>query len=168
VSRFALDEDLKDVFAKGNIKAADYRLAVAAYKNASDKTAKAALLEQIGRVKAAIYEAFYHNNPSTKNSKKLLGDRFLLENKAAVGDLFEKLKSQDISDDLGKINREVTAMETQIEELKQGKTYRNSFEWRFEFPKCSTMTAATSASMPCSEIRRTSVFRNCNKGLQSK
>ncbi|MBK8968349.1 MAG: Eco57I restriction-modification methylase domain-containing protein [Lewinellaceae bacterium] len=25
--------------------------------------------------------------------------------------------------------------EAQIEELKQGKTYRNSFEWRFEFPE---------------------------------
>ncbi|MBK9336933.1 MAG: hypothetical protein IPM98_10230 [Lewinellaceae bacterium] len=135
ISRFALDEDLKDVFAKGKIKAGEYRDAVAAYKNASDKAAKAKLLEQIGRVKAAIYEAFYHNNPLNKKLKKLLGDRFLLENKAAVGDLFEKLKSQDISDDLGKINREVTAMETQIEELKQGKTYRNSFEWRFEFPE---------------------------------
>jgi hypothetical protein len=135
ISRFALDEDLKEVFAKGKIKANDYRLAVAAYKNATDKNAKAGLLEQIGRVKSAIYESFYLNNPLNKKLKKLLGDRFLLENKAAVGDLFEKLKSQDISDDLNKINREVAALETQIEELKQGKTYRNSFEWRFEFPE---------------------------------
>jgi hypothetical protein len=135
ISRFALEEDLKEVFAKGKIKAQDYRLAVAAYKNASDKTSKAQLLEQIGRVKSAIYEAFYLNNPFNKKLKKLLGDRFLLENKAAVGDLFEKLKSKDISDDLGKLNREIGALETQIEELKQGKTYRNSFEWRFEFPE---------------------------------
>lgn len=135
ISRFALDEILKQVFAKGKIKANDYRLAVAAYKNASDKAAKAGLLEQIGRIKSAIYESFYLNNPLNKKLKKLLGDRFLIENKAAVGDLFEKLKSQDISDDLNKINREVTALETQIEELKQGKTFRNSFEWRFEFPE---------------------------------
>ncbi len=135
VSRFALDEDLKDVFAKGQVKATDYRLAVAAYKNATDKTAKAALLEQIGRVKAAIYEAFYLNNPLNKKLNKLKGDRFLLENKAAVGDLFEKLKTQDISDDLGKITREISGLETRIDELKQGKTYRNSFEWRFEFPE---------------------------------
>jgi len=135
ISRFALEEDLKEVFAKGKIKAQDYRLAVAAYKNASDKTSKAQLLEQIGRVKSAIYEAFYLNNPLNKKLKKLLGDRFLLENKAAVGDLFEKLKSKDISEDLGKLNRDIGALETQIEELKQGKTYRNSFEWRFEFPE---------------------------------
>jgi hypothetical protein len=160
ISRFALDEDLKDVFAKGKIKAADYRLAVAAYKNASDKTAKAALLEQIGRVKAAIYEAFYHNNPLNKKLKKLLGDRFLLENKAAVGDLFEKLKSQDISDDLGKINREVTALETQIEELKQGKTYRNSFEWRFEFPEVLDDEGRYLGFDAVSETRRTSGRKN--------
>ena len=135
VSRFALEEDLKEVFAKGKIKANDYRLAVAAYKNASDKAAKAGLLEQIGRVKSAIYESFYLNNPLNKKLKKLLGDRFLLENKAAVGDLFEKLKTKDISEDLGKINREITGLETQIDDLKQGKTYRNSFEWRFEFPE---------------------------------
>ncbi|MBK8968350.1 MAG: class I SAM-dependent DNA methyltransferase [Lewinellaceae bacterium] len=100
ISRFALDEDLKDVFAKGKIKANDYRLAVAAYKNATDKTSKNQLLEQIARVKSAIYESFYQNNPINKKLKKLLGDRFLLANKAEVGDLFEKLKSEDISGDL--------------------------------------------------------------------
>lgn len=135
ISRFALDEDLKDVFAKGKIKAGEYRDAVTAYKNATDKAAKAKLLEHIGRVKSAIYESFYLNNPLNKKLSKLKGDRFLLENKAAVGNLFEKLKSQDISDDLNKINREVAALETQIDELKQGKTFRNSFEWRFEFPE---------------------------------
>lgn len=135
VSRFALDEDLKDVFAKGKIKASDYRLAVAAYKNAAGKDAKAGLLEQIGRVKAAIYESFYLNNPLNKKLSKLKGDRFLIENKAAVGDLFEKLKSEDIGADLGKLDREIAALEARIDELKQGKTYRNSFEWRFEFPE---------------------------------
>ena len=135
ISRFTLDEDLKAVFAKGKIKANDYRMAVAAYKNATDKSAKAQLLEQIAKVKSAIYESFYLNNPLNKKLNKLKGDRFLLENKAAVGDLFEKMKSADISNDLGKLNKQIETLEAQIEELKQGKTYRNSFEWRFEFPE---------------------------------
>jgi adenine-specific DNA-methyltransferase len=74
-------------------------------------------------------------DPKNKQLKKLLGEKVLIENRAAIGDLFEKLSDKDIEQDLSKISRKINQLEQEINDTKNNIIYQNAFEWRFEFPE---------------------------------
>lgn len=137
ISRFALDTDLKAVLKKNKSKwdIFAYRNAIATYRNAEDKAQKQEMLAFINTIKSDFQQDIYLNDPKNKLLKKLMGDRMLIENKAAIGDLFEKLSEKDIETDLTKVNRKIKKLEQEIQDIKENKIYQNAFEWRFEFPE---------------------------------
>jgi hypothetical protein len=137
ISRFALDADLKAVLKTNKSKwdILSYRNAVALYRNAKDKAKKWEMLDFINSIKNDFQQDIYLQDPKNKQLKKLLGEKVLIENRAAIGDLFEKLSDKDIEQDLSKISRKISQLEQEINDTKNNVIYQNAFEWRFEFPE---------------------------------
>jgi hypothetical protein len=137
ISRFALDADLKAVLKTNKSKwdILSYRNAVALYRNAKDKVKKWEMLDFINSIKNDFQQDIYLQDPKNKQLKKLLGEKVLIENRAAIGDLFEKLSDKDIEQDLSKISRKINQLEQEINDTKNNVIYQNAFEWRFEFPE---------------------------------
>jgi len=134
VSRFALDEDLSDVFRKQKFSRQDYLIAVEAYKHASSKDGKEELRAFIQRIKDEFRQAVFNRNPFAKKLSKLRGELVLLDNNL---DLFGNAKKDaaTIEKESKKLRAEIADLEQQLETYKSGPLYRNSFEWRFEFPE---------------------------------
>jgi adenine-specific DNA-methyltransferase len=136
VSRFALDEDLRPVLKQKNTwNIADYRLAVAGYHSARNKDDKRELLAQIERIKSDFQTHIANNDPRIKLLSKLRGQKYLIDNKTEIGDLFGKLSEKDVSQDLQKIEAQIAKVETEVESIRSAFIFRDAFEWRFEFPE---------------------------------
>jgi len=134
VSRFALDEDLSDVFRKQKFSHADYLLAVQSYKNIRTKDGKEELRAFIQKIKDEFRQTVFNRNPFAKTLSQKRGQLVLLDNNL---DLFGEAKkdAETVKKEKAKLHTEVTDLERQLEEYKSGPLYRNSFEWRFEFPE---------------------------------
>ncbi len=132
VSRFALEEDLSDVFKKQNYT--NYLLAVQAYKNVRTKDGKEELRTFIQKIKDEFRQAVFNRNPFNKALSPKRGQLELLKNNI---NLFgEVIKDPEtLKKEKAKLNAEIAELERKLEEYKSGPLYRNSFEWRFEFPE---------------------------------
>ena len=135
ISRFSLDDDLKDAF-KGkqvNYNFKDYKNAVAEYKNTNSKDRKREVLDIIEEVK--------HNFTST------LDNKFIAKFQKAQGELIneqerqnnlkqfgERISKKD-KDQLKKLKDKAEATYLEKEEIVNNAIYQNAFEWRFEFPE---------------------------------
>lgn len=135
VNRFALDADLRPVLRQNKWNITDYRLAVASYHSARSKDDKRQLMEHINRIKSDFQTHITSNDPRIKALSKLRGQKFVLENKAEIGNLFEKLKEEDVAQDLQKLDAQIAKAEAEVEEIRSAVIYRDAFEWRFEFPE---------------------------------
>ncbi|WP_335975148.1 DUF7149 domain-containing protein [Gaetbulibacter jejuensis] len=135
ISRFSLDDDLKDAF-KGkqvNYNFKDYKNAVAEYKDTNSKDRKREVLQIIDEVK--------HNFTST------LDNTFIAKFQKAQGELIneqerqnnlkqfgEKITKKD-KDALKKLKTKAENALIEKEEIVNNAVYHNAFEWRFEFPE---------------------------------
>jgi adenine-specific DNA-methyltransferase len=135
VNRFALDEDLRPVLRQNKWNITDYRLAVASYHSARRREDKRELLAQIERIKNDFQTHINSNDLRLKQLSRLRGQKMLLENKAEIGDLFEKLKEEDVSPNLQKLEAQIAKLEAELEGIRSSAIYREAFEWRFEFPE---------------------------------
>jgi len=135
VSRFALQEDLRPVLRQSKWNIHDYRAAVSSYHDARDKDSKRDLLAQIERIKGEFQTHIAGNDPRIKQLSKLRGQKFLIENKTEIGDLFGKLSEKDTSVDLQKVEAQIAKAEAEIESIRSAAIFRDAFEWRFEFPE---------------------------------
>lgn len=142
ISRFDVKADLKEIFQDDKNTLERYRLAVATYKNSTSKAAKAEMLGLMAAFKQKLVSLFYHNNPLTAKLSKYKGQLVLVENKAAVGNLFEKLSEKDIEQDVKKLKSLIQKTEQELGDLKKDVLYKNSFEWRFEFPEVLDVNGA--------------------------
>ncbi|QCX00114.1 hypothetical protein FGM00_08355 [Aggregatimonas sangjinii] len=138
ISRFKLDDDLKDAFRnKKNPKLkytfTDYKNAVSEYKETNSKDRKREVLEIIDEVK--------------DNFKSTLDSKFITVLEKAKNRLF--LKEEQIKN-LKQFGEKITKAEKErLKELKKATEeaylkkqeivnnaiYLNAFEWRFEFPE---------------------------------
>ncbi len=135
ISRYDVNADLGEVFKKDKNLLSEYRIAVATYKNSTSKEAKRKLQIFINSFKEKIVNIYYNNNPLVKTLSKYKGQLVLVENKVAMGSLFEKLSEKDIETDVNKLKIQIKKTEQEIEDAKNNKLYDNAFEWRFEFPE---------------------------------
>ena len=134
VSKYALDQDLSEVFLKQKFSLQTYQNAVYAYKETRSKTAKTELKAFIDEIKEQFKQNVANFDPKRKRLKELLGKRLLLENNI---DLFGNKSMDEDQLDLQKrkLDKQITDLETEINDVTNSKIYRNSFEWRFEFPE---------------------------------
>jgi len=135
ISRFNLDDDLKDAFKdkEVNYTFKDYKNAVAEYKNTNNKDRKREVLEIINEVKY--------------NFKSTLDKTFIRKFQKAQGLLINEQERQKNLQTFGeKITKadkhELKSLKTKAEKAlleKEGivnnTIYHNAFEWRFEFPE---------------------------------
>lgn len=135
ISRFSLDDDLKDAF-KGkqvNYNFKDYKNAVAEYKDTNSKDRKREVLQIIDEVK--------HNFTST------LDNTFIAKFQKAQGELINEQERQNNlkqfgetitkkdKDALKKLKTKAENALIEKEEIVNNAIYHNAFEWRFEFPE---------------------------------
>ena len=134
VSKYALDQDLSEVFLKQKFSLQTYQDAVYAYKETRSKTAKTELKAFIDEIKEQFKQNVANFDPKRKRLKELLGKRLLLENNI---DLFGNKSMDEDQLDLQKrkLDKQIADLETEINDVTNSKIYRNSFEWRFEFPE---------------------------------
>ncbi|MDC1362008.1 BREX-1 system adenine-specific DNA-methyltransferase PglX, partial [Crocinitomicaceae bacterium] len=138
ISRFSIEDDLKNAFKKGNAKNVkytfpQYKNAVKEYKEAKSKEKKLEVLNIIEECKS--------------NFKSTLDDGTIINRQKAVGDyeaekarqanlvlLEEKITKADknVLKDFKVKADQAASKET---EIINNKIYDNAFEWRFEFPE---------------------------------
>lgn len=132
ISRFKLDEDLKEVFKKTS--RTEYLQAVNDYKNAANKEEKEKLKVFIKSVKDNIGQTVFNRNPIVKELSRIRGTLFNLENQI---DMFGNKDGDKDSNAAQKqqFRLLLAQKERELEEYKTSPMYQNSFEWRFEFPE---------------------------------
>ncbi|MEQ8628744.1 TaqI-like C-terminal specificity domain-containing protein [Ekhidna sp.] len=133
ISRFALDEDLSEVFKKQQFSIQTYRDAVTAYKETNDKTAKAELQAFIKKIKEQFRSSVLNRDPLVKKIADTRGKITLLESNI---DLFGEpmvTKKKDL--ELSRLKKLLAKHEQEREDQLNDTIYQNAFEWRFEFPE---------------------------------
>lgn len=144
VSRFALDEDLKQALKKSKWSVEMYRIAVRQYHHASNKDEKRELERLISEIKGDFRTEIGRNDPKVSRLQKLSSElyhrftgNFLFEPETPYQG--EKPPEDSLeakaAKEKAKIEQEISKLQAEIEEIKNNKIYKNAFEWRFEFPE---------------------------------
>jgi type II restriction/modification system DNA methylase subunit YeeA len=135
ISRFALDDDLKDAFKDKKIAYSflDYKQAVTDYKNTASKEKKREILNIINEVK--------------NNFRSTLDNKFIAKFQKAQGLLINEQERQNNlktfgqritktdKEKLKKLQKRAEKALLEKEEIVNNVIYENAFEWRFEFPE---------------------------------
>jgi len=133
LSKYSLTEDLSEVFKKHKFGIKDYQQAVAAYKEAPNKDAKADLLTFIRSIKEQFHETVSRRDPRRKKMSELRGLLALAQDN---NDLFGKKRSvKDTKKTVEKLSLALEKLDKEVKEIESNILYRNAFEWRFEFPE---------------------------------
>ena len=134
ISRFALDEDLKEVLKKIKYSVEEYKDFVLGYKETRDREKKREFENKIQQIKADVKTQLFFFSPE----RRKLTD---LENQLRASESKQYLFGET-EDELKKRLKLETDLKTKIEKAKdvirqieENVIYRNAFEWRFEFPE---------------------------------
>ena len=140
ISRFAIDADLTRALKKSKWTISSYRDAVATYRNAENKEQKRTLEKLIQSIKQDFTTDISQNDPKVRKLQQLEYNYGLLvgptmfsrEPEAHYGNANneQKAKEREL-----KLLAELTALKTEIDNIKNSRIYDNAFEWRFEFPE---------------------------------
>jgi len=134
VSRYPLDADLKKALSKSRFGIENYRAAVMTYRNAQNKEQKREMEKLIDKIKIDFKTEISLNDKRVKQLSKLRGELFELTNQ---NQLFAKTKTEisNWQKEVKKRTLKINALETELDEIKNNRIYKNAFEWRFEFPE---------------------------------
>jgi len=131
VSRFALDEDLKEVLKNKKNIVEQYRTAVSDYKKERNRDKKRELLKIIDEIKGDFQMEIYKHHPKMRDLLKAQRRFDELNSRH----LFEKYNEAEKEIALRQVQNEIDKLNSEIEAIKSNVIYRNAFEWRFEFPE---------------------------------
>jgi adenine-specific DNA-methyltransferase len=132
ISRFALDADLKQALRNTKWNINDYKIAVGAYKNATNKAEKRELVTLIDSIKTNFRSSISRNAKEYKELGKLEIEYLT---KYDSSQLFENKLNKKQLLDKKTLQVKIDKLKTTIDEIKNNKIYENAFEWRFEFPE---------------------------------
>jgi len=136
VSRFNIDESIDLVFKTLNedrkkrglmeVNISDYKTLMNRYLNTSDKEAKIAFKNLIDEIKNAFITTL-----TTKHKTTLSLARGEYENLLGVDLLGQK---KGTASEILKAKEKLDKVERELNEIKDGIIYKDSIEWRFQFP----------------------------------
>ncbi|KAB8152416.1 hypothetical protein EZY14_013460 [Kordia sp. TARA_039_SRF] len=135
ISRFSLDDDLKEAFKNKEVPYTikDYKNAVIEYKETNSKERKREVLEIIDEVKnnfkSTLDNAFIGKFQRAQG--KLVNEQERQRNLKQFG---EKITKKD-KDKLKDLKKKAEKALLEKNEIVNNAIYRNAFEWRFEFPE---------------------------------
>lgn len=133
ISRFALTEDLSEVFKKQKFTRQTYLLAVESYKNATSKDEKEELRTFIQSIKENFRASVFNRNPFVAKLSTKRGELTALDHIDLWGK--RKLTNEQVELAQRRLKKEIAELEQQLEDYKSSTIYRDAFEWRFEFPE---------------------------------
>ena len=128
VHRFDLGDNIKSVLKNTGISVKEYREAVRRYKNAKSKNDKSELDETIRNIKNTL-----HTEMGKADKRIRLRQEKEIELNLMNNRLFELNKKE--RGRISLLEKEIKALNSQIEDIKSNKMYLNAFEWRIEFPE---------------------------------
>ena len=132
LQKFSFDENLTSVF-KGKFKVNDYKDIVKKYKETNDKSIKSTLKQYLKDLK----DEFKSSTPG-KLVERFTKEKFefnLYNDKLKNLLLFDEKVSKKEKEKLKELENKVKSSQSKIEEIKTNTNYKESFEWRFEFPE---------------------------------
>jgi very-short-patch-repair endonuclease len=134
ISRYALDADIKKALKRSKWTIDSYRLAVMTYRNAQNKDEKHSMERLINEIKSDFESEIATNDKRLLKLNKTRGELLTLTTQTTM---FEKTKAEKATweKQVKTLTDTITALETEIEEIRSNKIYENAFEWRFEFPE---------------------------------
>ena len=133
VSKYSLTEDLSEVFKKQKFSLKAYQSSVYEYKEARSKSAKADLQKFINEIKEQFKQSLLNNDPKKKKIKDLKEEYRAYDN---VLELFgSRLSAPEKEKKKIELRKKIETLESEVVDIIDSKIYRNSFEWRFEFPE---------------------------------
>jgi hypothetical protein len=132
VQKFGFDENLSSLF-KGKFKVKDYQDVVFKYKETNDKKIKQQLNQYLSELKSEfkttipnkLIEKLNEDNYNYNLYKEKLNNLSLFDEKISKS---EKLQLKDLE-------MKMVESESKISKIKDNIFYKDSFEWRFEFPE---------------------------------
>jgi hypothetical protein len=133
VSRFSLQEDLRNVFKRLEYSVEDYKKLVGDYKRARSKEDKQMLSRLIGMLKMKMQLEIVRND---RNNEDLLKWQRELEALKAPG-LFEMddNESKAVETKILDMQAMVDKCKQKIEDIKHNPVFERAIEWRYEFPE---------------------------------
>jgi adenine-specific DNA-methyltransferase len=130
LSRFALNDDISEALKIIKYDVTSYRNFVNKYKNEKSREVKRELEDIIRTIKTG-----FKTEIKDKDAKKLKNYMDALK-ELTQGRLFVTAKEKKENEDLQKkLEASIRKSMQDIEEIKANAIYKNSFEWRFEFPE---------------------------------
>jgi tRNA1(Val) A37 N6-methylase TrmN6 len=134
ISRFGLDVDVKQVLQKQKFSIEQYRDAVQTYRSAESKAQKREMEELIAKIKKSFKITLQGIDPKKTKVRRLEGEiENLQDQKWIIEPTKEERKVQERK--IAKLNIEIAKLNIEIEDIESGKIYKNTLEWRFEFPE---------------------------------
>ena len=133
IHKFDINQDISEIIGKANISIAQYREAVSRYKNAHSKEKKRELENIISSIKDTLREYIAEQDPKLKKKRELEKDL----NKLLAPRLFEITKKEQKQQEKQEqsLRKKIEKLSAEIEDIKANKIFKNSFEWRIEFPE---------------------------------
>ena len=134
ISRYGLDADIKKALKRSKWSIDSYRIAVHTYRNAQSKDEKRAMERLISEIKNDFESEIAANDKRLLKLNKAKGELYALTTQTTM---FERTKTEKATFDkqVKTLADTITALETEIEEIRSNRIYENAFEWRFEFPE---------------------------------
>lgn len=136
VSQFQLDCDLSDVLRKCDFSVDKYRSIISQYHNASSKVIKEEMRCLIDDFKSKLKTNILITNPDNVRLRKLKTEYDILfgDNRMFQSEILVVSKKKDKSRKM-KLEKEISALERKIADLKSNAKYKQSMDWRIEFPE---------------------------------
>ena len=132
VQKFGFDENLSSLF-KGKFKVKDYQEVVSKYKETNDKKIKQILNQYLNELKLEFKTTkptkLQDNYNKEKYEHNLYKDK--LDNLSMFNEKVSKLEKEKLKELESKMNETLI----KIKEIENNIFYKESFEWRFEFPE---------------------------------
>ena len=134
VSRFPLDDDLKQILKKIKYSIEDYRNFVLGYKETRDREKKREFEANIKQIKEDFRVELNHFSPVRIKLAKLENELFENQSKTFLFGEDEDKKAKRLKK-IEELKFDVDEQKQKVKESEENVIYKNAFEWRFEFPE---------------------------------
>lgn len=135
ISRFELERDLTAILGRHQWTLESYLATVTNYKSTTGSQEKRKLMALIDQIKMDLRQDISQQDPifrqlaKKKNEfEKLYGGTLLTTDMTKAEQAKDKSRK-------AKMSKEISALDAELKEKREGTFYQDAFEWRFEFPE---------------------------------
>ena len=134
LSRFPLDSDLSKALKSTNYSVEQYREYVSKYKNERNRDIKRDLQKIIYAIKNDLKTNLFQLDPKRLTLIRISGElRKIMIETNLFGESIKQIKEK--KENQRKLEIKIKKLTNEIDEIETNAIYKNSFEWRFEFPE---------------------------------